>query len=254
MSMVDRRRKQGCVYRNTKSNIKIELFFGFGIGLVNKLITDKRMSSMNAIIQLIRDPEWSATVQRFFIEYPEFQEYRHLVPLRPKESIPYDNVKTLFESIVHYIASAGVRYTYAYNQYQMIYQRMQVSDPIEILKELETDPKVQPKKRPIYSGLASYMTRKGLTTETLRMEHMKDLAMSVKGIGPGCVAWCKKYFTQDDDCIEYTDINFMKGFKVLYGEHKLKDRKLKSDEWKAKGFGRLVNVFVQNIEFYAVKK
>jgi hypothetical protein len=199
------------------------------------------------------DPIWGSTVERFLLTYPEFQEYVHVAPMCSREPIPYPNVTTLFESIMHYICSSGVRYDYAYYQWETIYPLISAEhDWTEIVLNIESmrsDSRIQPKKRDIYYGLCSYMIDNGLDHTNVSLSDLKAISEKVNGIGPGCVAWCKKYYTSDDDCVEYTDINFKKGFHKLYNTDSLSDRKKKSEEWRSAGFGRIANLFVQNITY-----
>jgi hypothetical protein len=55
----------------------------------------------------------------------------------------------------------------------------------------------------------------------------------------------------DDDCIEYTDIYFKKGFEKIYHTESLSSRKQKSQEWQEKNFGRIGNLMILQIGGYA---
>jgi len=67
------------------------------------------------------NPEWADKICCFLIDYPEFIKYQHLIPHSPNYYIPYTNVNTLFQAILHYICAVGVRYSYAINQWKLIY-------------------------------------------------------------------------------------------------------------------------------------
>ena len=95
------------------------------------------------------------------------------------------------------------------------------------------------------------MNQNNLTHMNLNISHLTALQKNVPGIGVGCVAWCKKYFSLDEDCLEYTDINFIKGFKKLYDSDSLALIKQKVNEWKNNKFGRIANLMVLQIGGYA---
>ena len=161
------------------------------------------MNRLEYISQI--DPIWAITIYEFMNDYPEFCKYNSLIPLHSRESIPYKNVSTLFQGVMHYICATGVRYSYAIKQWELIYPFIN-TDSWETIVEnataLETNPTIQPKKRAIYSELIHFMNDHGLNHHTIRTSHLSLLQKNISGIGVGCVAWCKKYFTFDDDCIE----------------------------------------------------
>lgn len=199
-------------------------------------------------------PEWATTVTIFVEEYPEFKPYLYLAPLNCVEPIPYENVNTLFEAIVHYICAVGVRYDYAIKQWKYIYPFINTDNWTTIIENVDSfrvDVKIQNKKREIYYNLCQFMNENNLTHKNLTTTHLKMLQKNVKGVGDGCVAWCKKYFTFDDDCVEYTDINFKKGFAKVYGVETLSLRKKKAIEWQQKKFGRIGSLMVLQIGHYA---
>lgn len=209
------------------------------------------MDRIDIISQI--NPQWAVTIYSFIEEYPEFTQYKYLAPINPVEPIPYQNVHTLFQSIMHYICSVGVRYTYAVNQWELIYPLINHDTwetIIENMSHLRTNTKIQPKKRNIYHNLCQFMTQNNLNHKILNISHLKQIQKNVSGIGIGCVAWCKKYFTMDDDCIEYTDIHFKKGFEKLYNTDSLSQRKQKANEWQTKKYGRIANLMVLQIGGY----
>lgn len=210
------------------------------------------MSRLELISQI--NPIWAITISNFIEEYPEFKQYVYMAPINQIEPIPYKNVTTLFQAIMHYICSAGVRYTYAYKQWEIIYPLINLDDWENIIENsilLRNNTNIQNKKREIYFNLCRFMNENNLTHKNLNISHLKNLQKNVSGIGEGCIAWCKKYFTIDDDCIEYTDINFKKGFEKLYKTDSLALRKQKSKEWQEKGFGRIGSLMVLQIGVYA---
>ena len=94
------------------------------------------------------------------------------------------------------------------------------------------------------------MTENNLDHKNLNTSHLNLLQKNLSGIGVGCIAWCKKYFTTDEDCIEYTDINFKKGFEKIYKIDSLSQRKQKAKEWQNKNFGRIANLMVLQVGGY----
>ena len=200
------------------------------------------------------NPTWAVTILNFIEEYPEFKPYEYMAPLNPIEPIPYKNVNTIFEAIMHYICAVGVRYKYASEQWQMIYPVINNdswSDILENINNLKNNTLIQPKKRNIYYNLCIFMEQNNLTHKNLNLTHLKMLQKNISGIGDSCVAWCKKYFTMSDDCVEYTDINFKKGFEKIYHDSSLALRKRKAKEWQEKNFGRIGSLMTFQVAAYA---
>jgi hypothetical protein len=194
-----------------------------------------------------QNPLWAVTIYTFFEEYPEFQPYAYLVPLSPHESCPYPGIDTLFHAILHYICAAGVRYDYAARQWSIILKLLSSDWDLIVANLNFNNSSLQNKKKQIYIDVCAFMNENGLTHETLDMSHLPAMKAQVKGIGDGCLAWCKKYFTTDDNCVEYTDIAFKKGFQTLYGTSNVSQRKKKAEEWVEKGFGRIGGLMVLQI-------
>jgi hypothetical protein len=210
------------------------------------------MSRLELISQV--NPIWAVTISKFMEAYPEFVPYAYMAPINPIEPIPYTNVNTLFEAIMHYICAVGVRYTYAVNQWKIIYPLVSCDNWETILENaglLRNNPNIQPKKREIYYNLCVFMNQNSITHKNLTMSHLKNMQKNISGIGVGCVAWCTKYFTSDDDCVEYTDINFKKGFESVYHTDSLTIRKQKAKEWQDGGFGRIGSLMVMQVGAYA---
>lgn len=202
------------------------------------------------------NPEWGCVLLRFVEEYPEFKPYVEFAPLHAIEPIPYPNIRSLFDAVLHYICAVGVRYDYAVKQWDIIHAFLETEDWEMIranMENLRTNPAIQPKKRDMYANVCAYMNQQGLTHRTLNTSHLSLLQKNVKGVGEGCVAWCKKYFTMDDDCVEHTDRGFIQGFERVYGKDhsSLAHRRQKVEEWKAKGLGRMGGLMVLQIKGYA---
>ena len=210
-----------------------------------------KMNRIHIISQI--NPEWAVTIYNFIERYPEFKQYEYLVPIHPIEPIPYDNVNTLFDAIMHYICAVGVRYTYAVKQWELIYPLINYNDWEKIMENsinLRNNINIQPKKREIYYNLCQFMNQNNINHKNLNLSHLKLLQKNISGIGVGCIAWCKKYFTNDDDCIEYTDIYFKKGFKKVYNTDSLSQRKRQAGEWENNNVGRVANLMLINIGGY----
>lgn len=208
------------------------------------------MNRLEIISQI--NPIWAITISCFIEEYPEFKPFVYLAPINPIEPIPYINVHTLFQGIMHYICSVGVRYSYAIKQWEIIYTALN-GDWETILKnveDLKNNTNIQNKKRNIYYNLCHFMNNNKLNHNNINISHLKLLQANISGIGDGCVAWCKKYFTLDDDCVEYTDIYFKKGFEKIYGTSANSLRKKKAEEWINKHYGRIGNLMVLQVGGY----
>lgn len=165
------------------------------------------MSRIELISQI--NPEWAVTIYTFIEQYPEFKPYEYMAPINKIELIPYKNVNTLFQAIMHYICSVGVRYTYAIKQWEIIYPLINGDNwetIVDNCAQLRNNTNIQPKKRDIYYQMCKCMDELNINHNNLQISHLEFLHKNVSGIGPGCISWCKRYFTTDDDCIEYTDI------------------------------------------------
>lgn len=200
------------------------------------------------------NPIWAVTINKFIDQYPEFKQYEYMAPINPIEPIPYENIDNLFQAIMHYICSVGVRYDYAYKQWKIIYPLINSDNWTIILENslnLKNNSIIQNKKREIYYNLCRFMNENNLNHKNLNISHLDLLRKNISGIGDGCLSWCRKYFTNDDNCVEYTDIYFKKGFKKLYNTDSLSLRKQKAKEWQEKSFGRVSNLMVLQIGGYA---
>jgi hypothetical protein len=94
------------------------------------------------------------------------------------------------------------------------------------------------------------MTELAIDHNTITLAHLKIIRDRVSGIGDGCVAWCRRYFSTNDNCVEYTDISFRKGFQIIYNTAAIGERRKKADEWVTKGFGRVGNLMVLQVGGY----
>lgn len=209
------------------------------------------MSRLEIISQI--NPLWAVHISEFLDAYPEFKPYSYCAPFNEIESIPYKNVATLFQSIIHYICSAGVQYSYAIKQWDILFSLINNKTWHEIkinLTNLGYDTRIQPKKRFIYFNLCQEMDKINIDHNNIALSHLSILKNNVNGMGDGCLAWCKKYFSLDEDCVEYTDIMFKKGFKKLYQTDNITQRKNKAREWINNKYGRIANLMVIQIGGY----
>jgi hypothetical protein len=214
------------------------------------------MNRINQITQI--NPVWAANINEFLNKYPEFKQYEYLVPISPVTGPQYKNVNTLFEGLMWYICAAGVRYTYAVKQWQIIYplieQTLNNTWSIvysNITTKLDIIGGIQPKKLSIYKHVMQYMRTNNITHIDITIADIYNICNTVNGVGDGCLAWCKRCFTGDDDCVEYTDIKFKKGFMKIYHVDTLALRKQKAREWANLGFGRISSMMIMLISCYA---
>lgn len=206
-------------------------------------------------IELIHavNPEWGNRIFMFLCDYPEFQPYMHLAPLSPKCTIPYANVHSVFQAILYYVCASGVRFSYALQQWELLYISDSASweETVQHFARLKDDPRIQKKKREIYFNICMCMVQHSITKQQLNEtpELVSIFRTHVSGIGDGCVAWVHRYFTLRDDCVEYTDICFRKGFRIVYGAEKdtTRFRKQMVAEWNQKQMGRVANLFIFRI-------
>jgi hypothetical protein len=134
------------------------------------------MNRIQIISQI--NPEWAVTIYNFIERYPEFKQYEYLAPINPIEPIPYTNVNTLFDAIMHYICAVGVRYTYAIKQWELIYPLINYNDWEKIMENsinLKNNINIQPKKREIYYNLCQFMNQNNINHKNLNLSHLKLL-------------------------------------------------------------------------------
>ena len=200
------------------------------------------------------DPMWAMTIINFFNDYPEFVKYAYMVPLFRAESMSYKNVNNLFEGLLFYVCSAGVRFAYALKQWEILYPIIYSGDLSAVIEKLEQNDKIQPKKKAIYLSICEFMRDNGILRSALTIQNVEQIKGCVSGVGDGCVAWCKRYFSNDDDWVEYSDGYFVTGFEIMYGTKSATARKKKADEWISKGYGRISSLMVMALSYIVNKK
>lgn len=200
------------------------------------------------------DPMWAMTIINFFNDYPEFVKYAYMVPLFRAEHMPYKNVNNLFEGLLFYVCSAGVRFAYALKQWEILYPIICYGDLSAVIEKLEQNDKIQPKKKTIYLSICGFMRNNGILRTAITIQNVEQIKGCVSGVGDGCVAWCKRYFSNDDDWVEYSDGYFVTGFEIMYGTKSATARKKKADEWISKGYGRISSLMVMALSYTVNKK
>lgn len=197
-------------------------------------------------IQLV-NPEWANKISDFVSDNPEFLPYIYVLPISPTFRIPYKNVNTVFQAVLFYICMVGVRMDYALKQWDIIYPLLNEDSWDKIMENMEMlkqNINIQPKKREIYHNICIFMNSMNINHKTINSTHILEIKKNVKCVGEGCVSYIKKHFTDDDDCLETTHINFKKGFKKIYGSDTVKLINQKKQEWLSKKYGRIANLFV----------
>jgi hypothetical protein len=91
---------------------------------------------------------------------------------------------------------------------------------------------LQPKKRAIYSDIWTVV--KEIGPLNYRLEHL--LGTKIKGVGVGCVAQLKQFWSSDPDAVEISDRGFIAGFTKVYNLDKKptpSQIKKKVETWKS---------------------
>lgn len=71
----------------------------------------------------LQRPEWAVELNNFLERFPEFQRFRQIAPLDatiPKTTDDEKDPQTIFETIIYYVANAGVRFSYALEQFELL--------------------------------------------------------------------------------------------------------------------------------------
>lgn len=203
----------------------------------------------------INNPEWAYKISQFINMFPEFNKYRHIAsttdkPINRKEDwMPI----TLFENVFYYVCISGVNYKYAIKQFKIIVSFLRSGDWITLNSTLYNfliNNEIQSKKRDIYWNIFVWMSKYSLTNTILQIEHIPYMKNEIFGLGDGFVAYMNTNFTDNDKCLEYTDINFIKGFKKVYGTDDITFIRNKCNEYLKNGFARVANSFMFQIYHY----
>lgn len=209
----------------------------------------------------IDDPEWAFKLSDFMIKFPEFAKFR---AISPKSSILSSEIwmpKTLFENIIYYAAASGVRYDYALDQFKDIVSFIRNENWGNSNTRWENvnanlygylnRSTMTLKRKTLYWDIFCWMGNRKITDQNLTVKDALLMKSDIKGLGDGYYAYIKKMFTTDDDCIEYTDRNFIKGFDKVYGKTDPRFIQEKISQFLNCGFGRIANLFMFQICHYA---
>lgn len=202
-----------------------------------------------------KNPEWAVKLTQFMEMYPEFKRFRNIAPLDGYRTLTGEDwlPKTIFETVIYYACCAGVRYDYAIGQFKKIVSFLRSKDWISLNASLYNfllSSSIQQKKQRVYWDIFCWMARHGITNETLTIDSALALKNDIVGLGDGYLAFMKLLYTSDDDCVQYTDIKFIKGFEKVYGKSKKSYIKEMAKKYIASGFGRVADVFMSQICYY----
>lgn len=204
----------------------------------------------------LSNPEWAVRISEFLEKFPEFNRFRRIASATERV-VKFDEdwePKTLFEFVIYYVCSAGVRYTYAVEQYKKIVSFLRSDTWVNINANLYnfliSNVNIQQKKKQIYWDIFCWMGSKGIYNNTLTIDQALSMKNDIKGLGEGYYASIKSNYTNDDDCLEYTDIGFIKGFQKLYGKTDKKFMMSKLREYINQDCGRVANSFMFQIFRY----
>lgn len=208
------------------------------------------------------NPEWAEKIHYFLETHPEFQPYRRIAPSTEKAVLLNEEwcPKNMFEHAIYYAAAAGVNVKYANDQFKDIVSFLRSGQGSDDKKWEDINSRlymflntnsIQPKKKQVYWDMFCWMGNYKVTNSTLTLSHLEQMQVDVKGLGPGFLAQMRGQYSNNDSCMEYTDIGFKKGFKKVYGTDNLTEIKKKVDEIVSEGYGRIFNGFMFQICHYS---
>lgn len=180
-----------------------------------------------------------------FMEHnPEFLKVGHLISLTEK-SVGFDKPempKCIFETLIYYIAEAGVNANYGYKQWSIIkdYIREHQDDP---LTNLLDNVNIQPKKRQIYTDINVYLNKNNIKHYNLTLNVVIKMQNNIKGIGDGCITFLSEMFDGKVMLPNYSDIGFKKGFQKFYNLKKRPTKKEifeKTKDWSNIKIGNMM--------------
>jgi 3-methyladenine DNA glycosylase/8-oxoguanine DNA glycosylase len=178
------------------------------------------------------DPEWHLAIETFLDQNPEFWPYAYLVPMQRPRFNASLKPKYFIEHLLRYICEAGVNSNYAQKQYNLILSYLQKNNYDIGLMLDQIGDQLQPKKRAIYSDI--WKAVKEIGPLNYRLEHL--LATKIKGVGVGCVAQLKQFWSSEPDAVEISDRGFIAGFTKVYNLDKKptpSQIKKKVETWKS---------------------
>jgi hypothetical protein len=209
----------------------------------------------------INNLELAQKIHCFLETHLEFQPYRQIAPATDKNILLNKEwePKTIFEHVIYYACASGVNVNYANEQFKDIVSflrsgndtnKTKWEDINERLFNFLTIGSIQPKKKKIYWDIFCWMGINKITDNTLTINHIEKMTTEVKGLGHGFLAHMKGFYSDSDNCVEYTDKTFIKGFKKLYGTDNQTMIKKKVSIIINEGYGRIFNGFIFQIAHY----
>ena len=202
------------------------------------------------------NPEWALKIQQFITRFPEFNRYRNIASATDRPSVQNNEnwmPISLFEHVIYYVCCSGVRYSYAIKQFSTIIDFLRSNtwqSMNEGLYNFIVKNNIQNKKREIYWNIFSWMIKYGITNSTLTIDHITYMKNEINGLGDGFLGYMNENFSKNDDCIQYTDTNFINGFYKVYGRNDSSFIKQKCLQYSQSGFGRVANTFMFQIFYY----
>lgn len=194
---------------------------------------------------------------QYLILSEDFPELKEFISVAPNDvNINDDPTNTIFETVVYYVANVGVRVDYANKQFEILKTYIQNNTWEQICYYLDwlfTNYSIQPKKQDIYRNIILFMNNNGYNKDNLTIEFAIYMKNHIKGLGDGYLGYIKNKYTSDDNCIQHTDMYFVRGFQKVYGTDNKTFIKNKCNEILKKGHGRIFNGLMFNIAHYYKK-
>lgn len=214
------------------------------------------MVYLNRIEQIkLYDLNWANTIIKFITTFPEFAKYQEIAPFNMKPRVfNSDGPDGIFENIIYYISASGVRFSYAKKQFDKLKTFIRSGDWNYLCNNLYnflTTNDIQNKKKNIYWCVFNWMVIHNVDKNNITIDNVLNMKQEISGLGVGFEAHMKLLFTNEDNCIEYSDINYKKGFRIVYGNVSDLDIVNRSKLFIEMGFGRLANMFMFQIYHYS---
>lgn len=210
------------------------------------------------------DPRWAELLDTFMLAFPEFSRFSNIAPFESGRLTNLshfvlqnsDEPQTIFENVIYYVANIGVRFNYGIQQWLKLKSLIDSGDWTHICANLHSflhnnQIKIQEKKKQVYMNIFSWMNINSIHSDTITIEHVIQMRKSISGLGVGFEGFMKSKFTDLDDFCEYSDINYKKGIRIVYGTITDTEIKKKSEKFIEMGFGRAANRFMFQICHYS---
>jgi hypothetical protein len=122
--------------------------------------------------------KYATEIIDFMERNPEFLDIGRLISLTEKPIYNSNAPQGIFETLIYYIAEAGVNANYGNQQWISIkgYMQSHQDDP---LTNLSNDIKVQLKKQQVYADINSYLERHDIKYYDLTLDNVKNNWMFV---------------------------------------------------------------------------